>query len=91
MHVIEDLKDKGSVTRGWLGVQIQPVTAEIADDRRPRLPQGALVADVTPNSPALKAGIKIGDAILRSDGETVKDPPDLRALARTPGKPAGHA
>jgi serine protease Do len=90
VHVIEDLKDKGSVTRGWLGVQIQPITDEIADSVGLKESQGALVADVTPNSPALKAGIKIGDAIVRLDGEAVKDPSDLaRRVARiSPGKPA---
>src|SRR5262245_20978231 len=90
VHVIEDLKDKGSVTRGWLGVQIQPVTDEIAESAGLKESQGALVADVTENSPALKAGIKIGDAIVRLDGETVKDPSDLaRRVARiSPGKPA---
>jgi serine protease Do len=90
VHVIEDLKDKGSVTRGWLGVQIQPVTDEIAESAGLKVTQGALVADVTADSPALKAGIKIGDAIVRLDGETVKDPSDLaRRVARiSPGKPA---
>jgi len=90
VHVIEDLKDKGSVTRGWLGVQIQPITDEIADSAGLKQSEGALVADVTADSPALKAGIKIGDAIVRLDGETVKDPSDLaRRVARiSPGKPA---
>ena len=90
VHVIEDLKDKGSVTRGWLGVQIQPITDEIADSAGLKQSEGALVADVTANSPALKAGIRIGDAIVRLDGETVKDPSDLaRRVARiSPGKPA---
>jgi serine protease Do len=90
VHVIEDLKDKGSVTRGWLGVQIQPITDEIADSAGLKQSEGALVADVTAESPALKAGIKIGDAIVRLDGETVKDPSDLaRRVARiSPGKPA---
>jgi serine protease Do len=76
--------------RGWLGVQIQPITDEIADSAGLKQSEGALVADVTANSPALKAGIKIGDAILRLDGETVKDPSDLaRRVARmSPGKPA---
>jgi serine protease Do len=90
VHVIEDLKDKGSVTRGWLGVQIQPITDEIADSAGLKQSEGALVADVTADSPALKAGIRIGDAIVRLDGETVKDPSDLaRRVARiSPGKPA---
>jgi serine protease Do len=90
VHVIEDLKEKGSVTRGWLGVQIQPISDDIAEGAKLKGLDGALVADVTPDSPALKAGIKIGDTIVRLDGATVKDPTDLarRVAQISPGKPA---
>ena len=96
VHVIEDLKDKGSVTRGWLGVQIQPVTDEIADSAGLKQSEGALVADVTANSPALKAGIKIGDAIVaarRRDGEGPLGPgaPRRPHLARQAGQGDGDA
>jgi serine protease Do len=88
--VIAELKEKGSVTRGWLGVQIQPITSEIADSMGLRMSTGVLVSEVTPNSPALKAGIKVGDAITKLDGEVVKYPNDLaRRIARlSPGQPA---
>jgi serine protease Do len=78
--VVAQLKDKGAVTRGWIGVQIQPVTADIADSLGIKKAEGALVAEPQAGSPAAKAGIKSGDVILSVNGETVKD---ARALART--------
>ncbi len=77
--VVAQLKDKGAVTRGWLGVQIQPVTSEIADSMGLKSDQGALVAEPQANSPAMKAGIKSGDVITKVNGEAVKD---ARSLAR---------
>jgi serine protease Do len=77
--VVAQLKDKGAVTRGWLGVQIQPVTSEIADSMGLKSDQGALVSEPQANSPAMKAGIKSGDVITKVNGEAVKD---ARALAR---------
>jgi serine protease Do len=77
--VVAQLKDRGSVTRGWIGVQIQPVTADIADSLGLKLAEGALVAEPQSGSPAANAGIKSGDVILSVDGEKVKD---ARALAR---------
>src|SRR5262249_34757461 len=56
--VIAQLKDKGQVVRGWIGVQVQPVTAEIADSLGLSKAEGALVAEPQPNGPATKAGIK---------------------------------
>jgi serine protease Do len=90
VQVIADLKDKGAVTRGWLGVQIQPITRELADSMDLKVSNGALVSEVTPNSPALKAGIKVGDTITKLNGEPVKNPNDLaRHVARlSPGQPA---
>jgi serine protease Do len=81
--VIASLKDKGTVTRGWLGVQIQPVTADIADSLGLKDARGAIVADVTEDSPALKAGIKTGDTILKLNGEDILDSRDLaKKIAR---------
>jgi serine protease Do len=75
--VVAQLKDKGSVTRGWLGVQIQPVTAEIAESMGLKKAEGALVAEPQANSPAVKAGIQAGDVITAVDGHAVKDARDL--------------
>jgi serine protease Do len=80
--VVAQLKDKGSVSRGWIGVQIQPVTAEIADTLGMKKAEGALVAEPQANGPAAKAGIESGDVITAVNGETVKD---ARELARTIG------
>jgi len=75
--VITQLKDHGSVTRGWIGVQIQPVTQDIADSLGLKKAEGALVAEPQPNSPATKAGIEAGDVITAVDGKSVKDARDL--------------
>ena len=75
--VIASLKETGSVTRGWLGVQIQPVTAEIAESLGLAEAKGAIVADVTEDSPALAAGIRQGDTILKVDGKEIADSRDL--------------
>src|SRR3982075_4003387 len=88
--VIAQLKDKGSVSRGWIGVQIQPVTAEIADSLGLKKAEGALVAEPQANSPASSAGIKSGDVILGIDGDRIDGPRDLarRVAALGPGKKA---
>jgi serine protease Do len=80
--VIEQLRDKGSVTRGWIGVQIQPVTPDIADSMGLKEAAGALVAEPQPDSPATKAGIKSGDVITSVNGAPVRD---ARQLARRIG------
>ncbi|WBL80581.1 Do family serine endopeptidase [Bradyrhizobium xenonodulans] len=78
--VVAQLKDKGAVTRGWLGVQVQPVTAEIADSLGLKEPRGAIVDNPQGGSPAAKAGIEAGDVITAVNGTAVKD---SRDLART--------
>jgi len=75
--VVAQLRDRGSVTRGWIGVQIQPVTQDIADSLGLKTTQGALVAEPQANSPAQKAGIEAGDVITTVDGKEVKDARDL--------------
>jgi serine protease Do len=80
--VINQLKDKGSVSRGWIGVQIQPVTPEIADSLGLKKAEGALVAEPQADGPAAKAGIESGDVITAVNGTQVKD---ARELARTIG------
>jgi serine protease Do len=81
-NVVAQLKDKGTVSRGWIGVQIQPVTSDIADSMGLKKAEGALVAEPQANGPAAKAGIEAGDVITSVNGETVKD---ARELARTIG------
>ena len=89
-NVIASLKDKGTVARGWIGVQIQPVTAEIADSLGLKSNKGALVAEAQPDSPASAAGIKSGDVILGIDGDRIDGPRDLarKVAALGPGKKA---
>jgi len=75
--VVAQLKEHGAVTRGWIGVQIQPVTQDIADGLGLKKAEGALVAEPQANSPAQKAGIEAGDVIISVDGKEVKDARDL--------------
>jgi serine protease Do len=80
--VVAQLRDHGSVTRGWIGVQIQPVTADIAESLGMKNARGALVAEPQSGSPADKAGVKSGDVIVSVNGEAVED---ARNLARRIG------
>jgi serine protease Do len=80
--VIAQLRDKGSVTRGWIGVQIQTVTPDIADSMGLKQTTGALVSEPQADSPAMKAGIQSGDVITSVDGNPIKD---ARELARRIG------
>jgi serine protease Do len=75
--VVAQLKDNGHVTRGWIGVQIQPVTADIADSLGLKKAEGAIVDAPQPGSPAAKAGIDAGDVITAVNGTPVKDSRDL--------------
>ena len=75
--VVAQLKDKGYITRGWLGVRAQPVTADIADSLGMKQARGAMVDDPQDGSPAAKAGIEAGDVITAVNGTAVKDSHDL--------------
>jgi serine protease Do len=82
--VIAELRRSGTVERGWLGVQIQSVTQEVAESLGLKEAKGALVAGMTENSPAGKAGIKQGDVIVAFNGIAINELRDLtRAVAAT--------
>ena len=66
--ILDDLKQKGKVTRGWLGVMIQRITPELQESFKLKNSQGALVNDIAPNGPADLGGMKRGDVITRFDG-----------------------
>jgi serine protease Do len=78
--IIEQLRERGRVERGWLGVQIQPVSEEVAGSLGLDSAEGVLVADVLPDSPALSAGVRSGDVITRAAGEEMKEYRDLTKL-----------
>jgi serine protease Do len=83
--VMQQLKEHGKVIRGWLGVMIQHVTPELADNFGLDRPIGALVGQVVPDSPADKAGIKAGDVIIEFNGKEVSQMSMLPAMvAQTP-------
>jgi serine protease Do len=83
--LISQLKDKGKVIRGWLGVMIQKVTPDLAKAFDLKDESGALVGDVSPGGPAEKVGIKAGDIIIEFDGKTIKEMNDLpRLVAAVP-------
>jgi len=86
--VIAQLRDKGSVTRGWIGVQIQTVTSDIADSMGLKQASGALVSEPQKNSPAAAAGIQSGDVIVSVDDTPIHD---ARELARKIGTMAPGA
>ncbi len=75
--VVEQLKDNGKVARGWLGVQIQPVSQDIADSLGLKDAKGAIVDKAEKDSPAAAAGVKDGDVITSVNGEAVSDSHDL--------------
>jgi serine protease Do len=81
-HIVEDLRDDGMVERGWLGVHIQSIDDDLAGSLGLEETKGALVAEVTPDSPAAKAGLEQGDVILKYAGQPIDE---LRALTRAVG------
>lgn len=80
MKVVEQLKTTGHVERGWLGVMIQGVNQDLAESFGLERPRGALVAQVTPGSPAAKAGLEPGDVILGFAGEAIEQSSQLPPL-----------
>lgn len=87
--VISQLREKGKVVRGWLGVMIQPVTRELAESFDLQEPTGALVAEVTEDGPAKKAGVERGDIITSFNGVAIQDSRELPAVVAS--SPVGSA
>ena len=85
--ILKDLKENGSVTRGWLGVMIQKITPELEKSFSLNQSEGALVGDVIPDGPAAKGGIKRGDVIINFNNQPVSDMEDLPKIvaATNPG------
>ena len=77
MNVVDQLKSKGSVSRGWLGVYIQELSTELAESFGMDRPKGALVTYVIPESPAQKAGIEVGDVIIEYNGHPIQRSSEL--------------
>ena len=78
--IMDQLREKGSVTRGWLGVQVQPLTPELRESLKLSAEGGALVAGVIKGDPADKAGLKSGDVIVEFDGRPVRSDRDLVSI-----------
>jgi serine protease Do len=84
-EVLGQLRARGKVTRGYLGVSVMPVTPEVAQQSGLSEPRGAVVNEVVQGSPAARAGLKPGDVIVTFEGTSVRSPRDLtRAVAATP-------
>ncbi len=79
-NVVSQLMQKGKVSRGWLGVSIQPVTTALAESFGLQKATGALISDVMAGSPAAKGGMKQGDVITRFDGKEIKDSKQLQLV-----------
>jgi serine protease Do len=77
MDVVHQLKTKGKVSRGWLGILIQDVNRELAESFGMKQPRGAVVLRVLPDSPAAKAGFKVGDVVVEFDGKKIYHSSDL--------------
>ena len=85
MDVINQLKSKGKVSRGWLGVLIQDVNRELAESFGMKKPKGAVILRVLDDSPASKAGFKVGDVVVKFNGREIHRSSDLPlAVGRTP-------
>ncbi len=89
-EVVADLMDDGTIERGWLGVQIQPVTEDIAESLDLAEAKGALISEPQDDSPAKTAGLKAGDVIVAVNGEAIDNPKDLarRIASVDPGEEA---
>ena len=77
MNVVNQIKTTGKASHGWLGVQIQDVTRELAESFGMKKPQGALVSKIIPGSPAEKAALQIGDIIIEFNGQAIDKSGDL--------------
>jgi serine protease Do len=75
--IMVDLKTKGKVTRGWMGISVQDISDDIAKNLNHKNKSGALVSDVFKGDPADKAGIKVGDIITEINGKSIKDTHEL--------------
>ncbi|HEV8673672.1 MAG TPA: DegQ family serine endoprotease [Methylomirabilota bacterium] len=89
-RVLPQLLATGRVTRGWLGIRIQPLTEDLAPSFGAKEGDGVLIADVMPDSPAEKGGLKSGDVILEFEGQKTAEVPDLQRVVADapPGKAA---
>jgi len=87
-QVMEQLIETGAVTRGWVGVELREITADLAESFKLGATAGVLVAGVQRGSPGDRAGIKPGDIVVTVDGKQVRDPDSMRNLivALVPGK-----
>src|SRR5699024_4164814 len=88
MDVAAQLREGGTVSRGWLGVMIQPVSRDLAESFGMDEPEGALVADLDPEGPAARGGLQAGDIVLEVDGERIASSEALPRLigAIAPGE-----
>jgi len=89
-HVMEQIIETGNVTRGWIGVEAQEITPELAESFRLSTTTGALIAGVLKGSPADRAGMKPGDILISIDGKAVTDPTAMLNIVAslTPGHSA---
>jgi serine protease DegQ len=89
-QVMEQIIQTGSVTRGWIGVEVQDITAELAESFKLSGMKGVLIAGIVRGGPAERAGVKAGDVLLEVDGKPVPDSSTMLnvAAAIEPGKPA---
>lgn len=79
-NVLDDLKTKGKVTRGWLGISVQDISDDMAENLKLKDKKGALVGDVFEGDPADQAGIKTGDIIIEIDGKKIQNTHELLSI-----------
>ena len=86
-QILPQLRDKGKVVRGWLGVSMVPVSEDMAKSLKLGEPRGALISDLTNGGPALKAGLQPEDIVLEADGKRIEDTTDLASIvsSKAPG------
>jgi serine protease Do len=92
-QIVAQLREHGTVRRGWLGVSLQPLDRDLAAALRVEDAKGALIAGVEPNSPAARAGLRAGDVLIGMDGRRLESPRDVAigVAAVTPGQTATFA